>query len=122
MKFKYLKKDTFSKIIWYKNPNECVDFNVERVNPDHIGILWGFRKKSSKGRSWMQIAKIYFSIIPVVYGLAVVSWLDAFTSYTHMILLDIGLFSIIIYSIVGVMCYLPIFKRSVSPCPIGGKS
>jgi len=36
-----------SKIVYYKNPNECNNYYMERVNPTHIGILWGHRKDKS---------------------------------------------------------------------------
>ena len=48
-----------SKIVYYKNPNECNLYHFERVNPTHIGILWGRRK--NKSRNWIQIGKVFIS-------------------------------------------------------------
>ena len=51
-----------SKKIYFKNPNECNSFYFEKVNPNHIGIIWGKRdKKLSK--NWIRIGKIFFSNI-----------------------------------------------------------
>ena len=121
MKFNYswFKHNEYSKVVWYKNPNECSSFNVERVNPDHIGILWGRRKKGHKGRNWIQVAKIYFSIIPITYGLFVTSWLDAITGYVHGLLLNVGLLSIITYSIVSFIVYSPVLLQ-VKKCRMNG--
>jgi len=119
-KFNYLKNIKTSKVVWYKNPNECSQFNVERVNPNHIGILWGKRKKGSKGRNWMQIAKLYFNILPVVYGISVASWIDAFTGYVYSIIANVSLFSFLIYVFVGLLIYLPVFKEAHIKCRMNG--
>lgn len=49
------------KVVYYKNPNECNKFNIERVNPDHVAIIWGQRK--NKMRNWIKLGKIYFGSI-----------------------------------------------------------
>jgi len=98
--------EKFKKIILYRNPNECDDLKLERVNPDHIGIIWGRRKKAlNKGTNYTQIAKVYFQMLPMVFGLSVASWLDALTNYTYNILISVSYFSILTSVIVSAMFY-----------------
>jgi len=42
-RFKFLNID---KVIFYKNPNECNRLMLERINPNHIGLIWGKRKRN----------------------------------------------------------------------------
>lgn len=124
MKFKHgwFKNKDYKKIIWYKNPKECSSFKIERVNPDHVGIIWGYRKKSSKGRNWIKIGKVYFSIIPVAYGLMVAGYIDAFTNYAYMILGSISLLSLAVYMVIPFLVYAPVLGvRSIKKWAIGGK-
>ena len=100
----FKKNYKFNDVICYKNPNECSSFNIERVNPDHVGIIWGKRKKTSKGNNTIMIGKVYFSIIPLAYGLMVAGYLDALTSYAYSILANIGILSCIL----GVIAFIGI--------------
>ena len=67
-----------SSITYFKNPNECDSYYMERVNPDHIGILWGHRK--DKTRNWIQIGKVFLRTlwVPFVY---IGEQIQAFFSY-----------------------------------------
>lgn len=112
IRLKYIDNIEHHKVVWYRNPKECVRFQIERVNPTYKGFIWGLRKKSSKGQSWIKVGKIYFSIIPIAYGLSVACYLDMFTGYYYGILCNIGLFSCLFYSVIGVLVYLPLIKRS----------
>jgi len=68
-----------SKIILYKNPNEFCSVYIERVNPDHVGVLWGKRKKSlNKGSHYIKWGKVYFSALPVMVGLSITSYISLF--------------------------------------------
>ena len=69
----------------------------------------------------MKIAKIYFSMIPVIYGLSVVAWLDALTNYTFMILANVSILTLFLYTGIGIAVYLPLFKKVSIKCPNGGK-
>ena len=108
------KKVKISKVIVYKNPNECSSFKIERVNPDHVGIVWGLRKRTG---AWTKIGKVYFSILPVALGLSVVAWLDALTFYAFGLLLQVGVFGLI----VGFIVYLPLLLE-VYKCSIGSSA
>ena len=103
---KIFKNETFSKIILYKNPNEFSHVYIERVNPDHVGILWGRRKRSlKKGTQYIRWGKVYFSMLPVIVGLSVIGWLDAFTSYTFMLLLNVGITGLLCIGYITAMLY-----------------
>lgn len=66
----------FKKIIVYQNPFPFRLF-LEKVNPDHVGIIWGKRRKrSSKGNNRVKVAKVFYDIFPSVLGLSVVSFCD----------------------------------------------
>lgn len=73
---KIFNKTEFKDIIVYKNPNECNKLVLERVNPDHIGIIWGKRKRGSKGQNMIKIAKVFFSVFPCSLGFYCVSLID----------------------------------------------
>lgn len=101
----------FKKIILYKNPSECKQIYIERVNPTHVGIIWGRRKKKyNKGKNYIQIGKVYFGAILLSYALSVVSWLDMLTNYTYNLILTVGLYSLFVSLCVATMFYSTIFK------------
>ena len=101
------KEIGFKKIILYRNPSECNSLKLERVNPNHVGIIWGRRRKElNKGTSYGMIAKVYFNALPVMFGLSVASWLDAFTGYAYNILINIGLMSLLACAIIAILYYL----------------
>ena len=104
------KREKFSKIILYKNPNEFSHVYIERVNPDHIGILWGKRKKSlNKGTHYIRWGKVFFNAIPTIFGLSVIGWLDMFTNNMYHLLLSVGLIGCLCIGSIGfLMYYIPI--------------
>jgi len=116
---KRFKDIHFSKIILYKNPNEFCSVKLERVNPNHVGILWGRRKKSlNKGSHYIKWGKVYFSFIPVMVGLSTTAYIDMVTGYAHTLLVSIGLSGIItIIGITTLLHYLP-FKLGDNKCRI----
>lgn len=57
---KVLGLSSKDKIVYYKNPNECNKYHIEKINPTHKAIIWGQRKH--KG-NWIKIGKIYFGSI-----------------------------------------------------------
>jgi hypothetical protein len=50
--------DDIEKIIFYNNPNVCNNFMYEKVNPNHIGYVYGKRKEKHKGHNWIKVCKI----------------------------------------------------------------
>jgi len=102
---------SFEKIILYKNPNEFSNMSIERVNPNHVGILWGNRKKKlNKGTHPIKFGKVYFNSLLLAIGLATASYIDAFTGYVFNILLNIGIVGIICIGIVTFSFYYIPFK------------
>lgn len=99
---KRFKDVHFSKIILYKNPNEFCHVFIERVNPNHVGILWGRRKKElNKGSHYIKWGKVYFSMLPVVVGLSVTSWISIYA------LAMVGFISLITIPLVYLLFFLP---------------
>lgn len=103
----------FRKIVLFRNPCECNMILLERVNPDHVGVLWGRRKKKyNKGSNFTRIGKVYFEMFPVVVGLGVVGWLDMLTGYVYNLLISVGLLSLLFYSVFCVLFYASVIKLS----------
>lgn len=96
----------FKKIILYNNPNEFTNMYIERVNPNHIGIIWGKRRKNlHKGTHFVKCGKVFFSWLPVMVGFSVVAWFDAFTNYIYGLLFSIGLLSFVVCLITSILLY-----------------
>ena len=69
----------FKKIILYKNPNEFSYMYIEKVNPTHVGIIWGRRKKHlNKGTNFIRLGKVYFSLIPILMGIGIISYISLY--------------------------------------------
>lgn len=49
-----------TKIIYYRNPDDCKSFQMERVNPDHKGVIWGKRKDKSL-KNWIRVCRLIFA-------------------------------------------------------------
>ena len=108
----------FKKIILFKNPNECNHIDIERINPDHIGIIWGKRqKKLKKGSNPIQIGKVYFEIVAISYGLGVVSWLDMFTGYVYGLLASISILTVFSAIFIGIL-YWGTMLKVIKKCSV----
>jgi len=100
-----------SKIILYKNPNEFCSVYIERVNPDHVGILWGKRKKSlNKGSHYIKWGKVYFSALPVMTGLSVTSYISLYALY------QVALGVCLVVPLIYMMYFLPFKLGSDNRC------
>ena len=113
------KNETFSQIVLYKNPNEFSHVYIERVNPDHIGILWGKRKRSlNKGTHYIRWGKVFFSAIPTIIGLSVVGWLDSITLYAYSLLANVGIIGFTSICYITLMLYYIPIRMSDKRCMI----
>jgi hypothetical protein len=107
---KRFKDVKFGKIAVFKNPKHFYGLYLERVNPTHVGVVWGKRRKKGKGDNYIRIAKVYFASLPVVCGLSVAGWLDAFTHYSFNILLSIGVWGCFLGGVVSCVVWgLPFY-------------
>lgn len=69
---------------------------IERINPNHVGILWGRRhKKFNKGTHYVKAGMVYFSWIPIVMGLSVLGWFDVALNFFYRGIVNIGLLGIV---------------------------
>jgi len=124
LKLKIIKRfndEKFKKIILFKNPNEFTTLYIEKVNPNHVGILWGKRhKKYNKGTHYIKCGKVFLSFIPVIFGSSVIAWLDAFTGYAYNLLLNAGIMTVFTCSVASLLFYyLPLklsIKTGVTKC------
>lgn len=57
-----LPKD--KRILFYRNPKDCKDFTYEKVNPDHIGIVWGLQKHK---KTWVRVCKVTLTQIAWIF-------------------------------------------------------
>jgi len=88
-----------SKIVYYKNPNECNNYYMERVNPTHIGILWGHRK--DKSHNWIRIGKVFISSL--VFG--VQQLVDAVLYLFYYIGENVGIVACFYYIFIALCFY-----------------
>jgi len=108
---KRFKNFEFKKIVLYKNPNEFKHIYIEKVNPTHKGIIWGRRKKTmKKGTNYIKCGKVFFSFIPVMIGLTTAAYIEVLTKYTFNLLLNIGLYGLILLMTLTIMMYYIPFK------------
>jgi len=109
--YKELFKDvSFSKIIPYRNIKDGKSFILERVNPNHIGVIWG--KPKRKHSTFVKFAKVYFSVYPVGLGFSVLLFLGVLTDKVFFIIGKIGLYSIVMFSILTALFYLPLILQA----------
>lgn len=86
----------FKKIILFKNPNECCNLQLERVNPTHKGIVWGRRKKRlHKGNNYIRIAYVYFYSFFMFSCLGMLTYIDKFFNFAFMLIIKVGLISML---------------------------
>lgn len=99
----------FSKIILYRNPNEFTSLYIERVNPNHVGIIWGrLHKKFNKGSHYVKCGMVYFSWALVIMGVGMLGWLDVVVNWFYHGLINIGIFGLMLGFIMSIiMYYLP---------------
>ena len=107
-KYRFLFPDEgIKKEVPYRNPSDGIIFKLERVNPDHVGIVWGLSKKN---RSWIKFAKVYFSFLPLFIGTEIIITLDILTGFAYNLISSVGLYSICVSLIVTALYYLPMIK------------
>lgn len=90
-KFKWLPNEF--KLICYRNPNEFIWFNLERVNPNHIINILGIpKKKYRKGckLKYYRVGKIILCIYAPLLSFSFISeYIIAFLYYTSIFYLTI---------------------------------
>lgn len=103
----------FKKIIPFRNPSDGFHFQLERINPNHKGIIWGRCKRTGNINKF---AKVYFSSIHLVYGLSVLALFDGLTMYAYNLLLQITFYGLCVGIFYSVVVNLPLciasYRRS----------
>ena len=109
-----------SKIVYYKNPNECHTFYFEKVNPDHVGLLWGKRDKK-KSNNWVRIGKVFFSYIHLslysFYKQLSQMFIYLFENPETLLCVYYIFFALLFYAVIlriNPLEYLVIFKKGIS--------
>lgn len=102
----------FKKVVLYKNPNEFTKIYIERVNPNHVGILWGRRhKKYNKGTHFIKFGRIFFGFVPMASAVFISLFqIDVLTNFCYMLLVKAGILTIAISSILTIIIYWLPFK------------
>ena len=108
-----LKNASIKDIIVYNNPRPFSSFIIERVNPNHIGIIWGKRKKCmGKGVNWVKVAKVFFGVVPIFYWVFWAGLVDVLTDFMFNLVAQIGIFSIVFALAFSIVFYFPfVFRR-----------
>lgn len=107
-----LKNAGVKKVIPYKSYKEFSSFTIERINPDHVGLVWGHRKHSNP----VKCAKVFFGIIPFVI---LIGFFDLFTAFVFNIIMQIGVYSLCTAVAMCFVIWFDLFKE-VAKC--GSKS
>lgn len=113
-----LKNIDIRRVIVYNSPSGFSRFYVERVNPDHVGIIWGKRRKCfGKGTSWVKVAKVFFSFCPVMYWVFFAGWVDVATGFMFNLVSSIGIVSLCSALVFSIVFYIPFVfcRREVVP-------
>lgn len=109
LEFKFRKRFPnlhYKKLVLYRNPSDFNNMHIERINPNHHGIIWGQRKKNlKKGTGYIKAGEIWFSIITLTYGLSNLAWIDMVTGYLYSLLLQMTVLSFCTCFILSVMLY-----------------
>jgi len=113
-RFKFLNID---KVIFYKNPNECSHLSIERINPNHVGLIWGKRKrKLNKGDNPIKIGKVLFHSLPVMVGSTTLAYIDTLFGFAYNLILNVGIFTLLICLITSILYYATCFKVIDKAC------
>jgi len=110
-RFKNLNND--DKITIYTNPNHFSGMKLEKINPNHKGIIWGFRKRKYrkiKGKNWIKIAKIQFSEFALLLGTVVTDKIIYCIDYSIMFLNKVGFVALVFYTFMGLIYFGLCFK------------
>lgn len=99
----------YSKLILFRNVSEFGSMYIEKVNPDHRGIIWGRqRKELKKGTAYIKVGEIYFMSILIAYVISQISFLDYMTGYCLNLLRNTSLIGFCVVFILSVMLfYMP---------------
>lgn len=96
----------YSKVVMYRNPNEFSSMYIERINPNHHGIIWGQRRKNlKKGSNYIRAGEIWFSIMVAVYGLSSLGWIDMVTGYVYNLLVQVSFIGLCTSILLAVVLY-----------------
>lgn len=105
----------YSKLILYRNPSEFTKLNIERINPNHHGIIWGQRKKSlGKGSAYIKAGEIFFGLTAtyILWQLGLIAFVDMITGYIYGIMIQTTLLSLCVMFILSVLLYYMPLKLS----------
>ena len=101
----------YSKLVLFRNPKEFSSMYIEKINPNHHGLIWGRRRKDlKKGTSYIKAGEIWFSILVASLGLSQVAWIDMVTGYVFGLLAQVTLLSGCVCFILAVLLYYMPFK------------
>jgi len=73
-----------SQYIFYQNPKNFCKLKLERINPDHIGLIWGLRnskQRKTKGKNWGRVAKVYFGGLIFAFKTDLQRFIDIIANY-----------------------------------------
>lgn len=96
----------WSSLVLFRNVGEFGSMYIERINPDHRGIVWGRRRKElKKGTAYIKVGEIYFMSIFIAYVLSQIAFVDYLTGYVLNLLVNTSLIGFCVVFILSVMLY-----------------
>lgn len=111
---KIILKDD-DKIIIYTHPKQFSSMYIERINPTHIGVIWGKRNKKYakiKGKNWIKIGKINFSELFTLSIDKIADKLIYWFNYGYLYFEQTGIVAFVCALFSAMLFYFLIFKIS----------
>lgn len=116
-------QEKIKEIILYRSTYDCNKLFLEKINPNHIGIVYGqkdmsIKKNKHKGKNHVMIAKVFFGDIALILSLKIkerfdgifryfnVNNFNVFEIYTFAYLVFIFLFVCFIFNVNPIIQYV----------------
>lgn len=91
-----------SKIAYYRNPNEFTSFTYEKVNPEHIAVIWGHRKN----RNPVRVGKVFSPSIMTLHG----GMYDKIVYFLNWLSSDLGFAMCLYYIFIAVLFFAIVYN------------
>lgn len=92
-----------AKIMYYRNPDDCSNFQCEQVDGESEGFIWGQRKDKTK--NWIKVCKLFFANSILLFVDSVRNFFIGLSAYINYV--DMPIF--ICYIILAFLMYQLIF-------------
>jgi len=110
-RFNEIKED--DKVIMFTNPKQFSAMKLERINPNHKGLIWGYRKRKYrkiKGKNWIKVAKIHFAELTIFVTNSLTEKIIYYLDYLIYHLYKTNIVTLVLSIYVSLLFYALCFK------------